>query len=56
VAWVVVAPGATVDAAELLRHCRERLAGFKQPREFRFVAGLPRNAAGKLQRRRLLAP
>jgi O-succinylbenzoic acid--CoA ligase len=56
VAWVVVAPGATVDAAELQVHCRERLAGFKQPREFRFVDELPRNAAGKLQRRRLLAP
>jgi len=55
VACVVVAPGATVDAAELLRHCRERLAGFKQPREFRFVDELPRSAAGKLQRRRLLA-
>jgi O-succinylbenzoic acid--CoA ligase len=54
VAWIVTAPGAAPDLARLQRHCRERLAGFKQPREFRFVATLPRNAAGKLQRRRLL--
>jgi O-succinylbenzoic acid--CoA ligase len=54
VAWIVPAPGAAPDADALQRHCRRCLAGFKQPREFRFVAALPRNAAGKLQRRRLL--
>lgn len=54
VAWIVLAPGAAPDAEPLQRHCRRRLAGYKQPREFRFVAALPRNAAGKLQRRRLL--
>jgi O-succinylbenzoic acid--CoA ligase len=53
VAWIVVAPGAAPDVEALRRHCRGRLAGFKQPREFRFVGALPRNAAGKLQRRLL---
>ncbi|MCM2310413.1 MAG: o-succinylbenzoate--CoA ligase [Steroidobacteraceae bacterium] len=53
VAWIVPAPGVVADAEELRRHCRAQLAGFKQPREYRFVAALPRNAAGKLQRRRL---
>jgi O-succinylbenzoic acid--CoA ligase len=53
VAWIVVAPDARLSVGELQQHCRERLAGFKQPREFRFVDALPRNAAGKLQRRRL---
>jgi len=53
VAWIVVVAGATLDVESLRRHCRERLAGYKQPREFRCVAALPRNAAGKLQRRRL---
>jgi O-succinylbenzoic acid--CoA ligase len=54
VAWVVLRPGCDLlDAASLSSHCRERLAGFKQPREFRFVASLPRNAAGKLLRRSL---
>ena len=55
VAWVVVAPGASLSAVELQQHCRQRLAGFKQPRAYRFVDALPRNAAGKLQRR-LLGP
>ena len=53
VAWVVVAPGSVPDVESLQRYCRTRLAGFKQPREFRYVDALPRNAAGKLQRRRL---
>jgi O-succinylbenzoic acid--CoA ligase len=53
VAWVVVKPGSTASVESLQCHCRERLAGFKQPREFRFVEALPRNAAHKLQRRRL---
>jgi acyl-CoA synthetase (AMP-forming)/AMP-acid ligase II len=42
-----------LDAAALAYHCASRLAGYKRPREFRFVDALPRNAAGKLQRRRL---
>jgi O-succinylbenzoic acid--CoA ligase len=54
VAWIVAAPGTAPDVAGLQWHCRGRLAGFKRPREFRFVAALPRNAAGKLQRRRLV--
>jgi O-succinylbenzoic acid--CoA ligase len=53
VAWVVWRPGMKLDAAALAYHCASRLAGYKRPREFRFVDALPRNAAGKLQRRRL---
>ena len=35
----------------LLQYCRERLAGYKLPREFRFVTEpLPRTASGKLRR------
>ena len=56
VAWVVAAPGTAPDVAALQRHCRSRLAGFKQPREIRYVDALPRNAAGKLQRSRLREP
>jgi len=53
VAWIVAAPGTAPDVDSVQRHCRSRLAGFKQPREFRYVIALPRNAAGKLQRKRL---
>jgi O-succinylbenzoic acid--CoA ligase len=56
VAWIVVKDGAATDAGVLSRHCAARLAGFKRPREFRFVSVLPRTAAGKLQRRRLTHP
>jgi O-succinylbenzoic acid--CoA ligase len=53
VAWVVMRPGRAPDAGTLGAFCRQRLAGYQCPREFRFVEALPRNAAGKLLRRRL---
>ena len=41
----------TIDASVLQLFCRERLAGYKVPREFRFVSEpLPRTASGKLRR------
>jgi len=39
-----------VDGDELARRCREKLASFKTPREFRVVERLPRNAMGKVQK------
>ena len=39
-----------VDASVLDRRCREKLASFKVPREFRMVEKLPRNAMGKVQK------
>ena len=41
------------STAALERFCRGQLAGYKLPREFRFVDSLPRTSAGKLQRSRL---
>jgi O-succinylbenzoic acid--CoA ligase len=55
VSAVLVARGEPPGAAELEAWCRERLGGFRCPRAWRFVAQLPRTAAGKLQRRRLAA-
>jgi acyl-CoA synthetase (AMP-forming)/AMP-acid ligase II len=40
-------------AAELDRFCRERLAGFKCPRAYRFADELPRLPTGKLLKRKL---
>jgi O-succinylbenzoic acid--CoA ligase len=54
VAWVVAAQGTRPTLEDLQRHCRERLAGYKQPREIRCVDALPRTVSGKLQRRRLV--
>jgi acyl-CoA synthetase (AMP-forming)/AMP-acid ligase II len=52
-AFVVVRPGATVDAATLRDHVRANLANYKVPRDIEFVAELPRNTTGKLLRREL---
>ncbi|MBI5503727.1 MAG: AMP-binding protein [Deltaproteobacteria bacterium] len=43
----------TTSAEELTAWCRARLAAYKTPRLIRFVSALPRNASGKIDRRRL---
>jgi O-succinylbenzoic acid--CoA ligase len=53
VASVVVREGGSVAAEELRAFCAERLAGFKVPKAFEFVSGLPRSQTGKLLRREL---
>jgi acyl-CoA synthetase (AMP-forming)/AMP-acid ligase II len=50
-AFVVVAGEPSPD--ELIRHCRERLASFKKPREVVLVGELPKNATGKILKREL---
>ncbi len=52
-AYVVVAPGASVTAEQLIEHARDHLARYKCPSEVVFVDRLPRNTAGKLLRREL---
>ena len=53
-AFVVLAPGATVTEDELIAFCRERLARYKVPREIEFRDELPTSFVGKVVRRRLL--
>ena len=40
---------------ELRAHCKERLAPYKSPKSFEFVAKMPRSAAGKINRSALTA-
>ncbi|HGJ8973796.1 TPA: class I adenylate-forming enzyme family protein [Pseudomonas aeruginosa] len=47
-ALVVLHAGAVLDAAELIRHCRDRIAGYKCPRSIEFREELPMSAAGKI--------
>lgn len=57
-AWVVVREGVAPSdalAAELMAHCKSRLAPYKFPRQVHFVAELPKTATGKIQRYRLRA-
>lgn len=49
-AYVTLRPGAETSPAELVGHCRERLANFKVPREVVIVEDFPRNAAGKVRK------
>ncbi|MEZ6242845.1 MAG: AMP-binding protein [Phycisphaerales bacterium] len=55
VAFVEAEPGATIDEQALLRHCRDRLAGYKVPRRVIVLESLPRNPTGKILRRELTA-
>ena len=48
VAFVVARRGAQVDAGTLDAHCLARIARFKRPRDYRFVAALPKNNYGKV--------
>ncbi|CPN82769.1 substrate-CoA ligase [Bordetella pertussis] len=50
-AVVVLNPGQTLTLEEIDRHCRQRLASFKVPRELKVVAELPRNPSGKVLKR-----
>ena len=52
-ASVVLRPGARVDEAELVEHCAGRISPFKKPRSLSFVRELPKNASGKILRRRI---
>jgi fatty-acyl-CoA synthase len=48
-AFVELKPGQTVDEAELIRFVRERLAGFKTPKQVVFRE-LPKTSTGKIQK------
>jgi long-chain acyl-CoA synthetase len=53
VAFVTLKDGAAADALELRRFARERLAGFKVPREVRVSQDLPLGPTGKVLKRKL---
>lgn len=48
--------GQTLTAPEVVDFARERLAGYKAPREVTFHTDFPRDAAGKLVKRVLREP
>ena len=52
-AFVVLKPGAKVDAETLRRHVKDRLAPYKYPRWIEFIDELPKTATGKIQRFKL---
>ena len=52
VAFIELKPGQQASAEDLIAHCRKHLAGYKVPRDIRFVA-LPKTSTGKIQKFRL---
>ncbi|MFE2913298.1 AMP-binding protein [Kitasatospora indigofera] len=55
-ALVVLKPGGSADEAELIAHCKQRLAGYKSPTSVEFRQELARTTTGKLQKFRLREP
>ena len=45
--------GESIDAAEVMRFCQDRLARFKVPRHVRIVESFPMTASGKIQKFKL---
>ncbi|UZJ26199.1 AMP-binding protein [Rhodococcus antarcticus] len=52
-ALVVVADGAVVSEADLIAHCKAKLAGYKAPTSVEFREAIPRTATGKIQKFKL---
>jgi long-chain acyl-CoA synthetase len=53
-AFVVLKEGEQATTAEILEHCRQRMANFKVPRLVEFRRELPKTLVGKVLRRMLL--
>jgi len=54
-AYVAFRPGTSVAEEELVEFCKQRLSSYKYPRIFHFVAALPKNPTGKIDKIRLKA-
>jgi fatty-acyl-CoA synthase len=55
-AYLVLSPQAQFAPDLVLAHCRQRLAGYKVPKEFHVVDALPRTASGKVRKDLLRGP
>ena len=53
-AYVVADEGISLDPAEILRVCRDRLEAFAVPHDVRFVDDLPKTPSGKVRRKSLV--
>lgn len=53
VAFLRRAPGQTLTEAEVIEHCRGKIASFKIPRHVVFVDDFPMTSSGKIQKARL---
>jgi len=52
-AFIVLKDGEACTAREMAKYLKEHLAGYKIPREFAFIAELPKSSTGKILKRML---
>jgi len=55
-ACVVLKPGQSASADDIVAFCKTRIASYKCPKSVDFIAALPRNPSGKILRRELREP
>lgn len=51
--FLSLAPGAELTEDQVIAHCREGLAGYKVPKQIRFLDELPKSTVGKILRKDL---
>jgi len=47
-AAIVMQPGKTLTKEQVIEHCRQRIGGYKVPRQMVFLPALPKSAMGKI--------
>ena len=52
-AAIVVASGKTLNQTDVIKHCRDKIGGFKIPRQMDFVKEMPKSAMGKILKNEL---
>lgn len=55
-AFIVRKPGTDVTQEQIVAHCKERIAGYKCPRQVSFIDAMPLSGAGKILKTTLRAP
>ena len=55
-AFVVLKQGGALELDEMIEFCRERIAGYKIPRQLEIIEEMPRNPSGKILKKELRKP
>ena len=55
-ACVALKPEQSLSEDEMIDYCRDKLAGYKIPRQLQIMEALPRNPSGKILKKELRAP
>lgn len=55
-AFVVVRDGHTLELESMIDFCRDKIAGYKIPRQLQLIEELPRNPSGKILKKELRKP